>query len=200
MEVPKGKDACLVCHRALDARPGSFAQIDWKKHYRFLNVKVQETPCIACHSPHEPLFLDRDIADARRHPMIHRCRDCHLGRSDETMEKPEGHPHIFECSYCHSEVVSDFEEREHESVACTTCHLFVKDSEFAGRIIRDADPRFCLLCHGEASFRGDDGPPTISWPDQHLEDIDADDADREKTCIDCHRDKIHAPKAGGKDD
>jgi hypothetical protein len=193
--VPNGRSDCVTCHRKLDARPGSFPQIDVAEHFKFLGVEDITVACTRCHSPHEPLFLDRDLREARMHPLVHRCRDCHIGRTDEGLEQPDNHPKIFTCKYCHSEIVEDFQDRAHVDVGCTTCHLFLKENSFSGRIVLDADPRFCLLCHREADFKGDDAPPGISWPD-HLDDVAEDDADRKKRCIDCHRDMIHAPEGG----
>lgn len=193
--APDGRGACLVCHRKLDARPGSFPQIDVAEHYKFLGVSDPTVACTECHSPHEPLYLDRDLREARMHPLVHRCRDCHIGRTDEHLDQPDNHPKIFTCKYCHSEVVEDFKDRAHVDVGCTTCHLFLKENSFSGRIVLDADPRFCLLCHKEAEYKGDDAPPGISWPD-HLEDVAEDEADHKKRCIDCHRDMIHAPEGG----
>ncbi len=196
VQIPSGKEPCLGCHQALAARPGSFPQIDWRKHYEFVGVKDDNLDCTKCHSGHEPLYLDRDLRNARLHPLVHRCGDCHVGRTDDSLERPEGHPEIFECSYCHRELVEDFEDREHAEVGCTTCHLFIKQTSFSGRIIRDADPRFCLLCHREAEFRSDSAPPGIPWP-EHLEDVMEEEEDRNKRCIDCHRDRIHPPAEGG---
>ena len=190
MRIPKEKADCLVCHRLLDARPGPFPQIRWREHYRFVGVKEEKTQCVACHSPHEPLYMDREITEARLHPLIHRCRDCHLGRTDETLQRPESHPAIFECQYCHGALVKDFAARPHQQVKCTRCHIFFKESEFAGRIIRDADPRFCLLCHRDAEFRSEDAAPSIEWP-EHRDDMADSDADKTKRCVDCHQDRIH---------
>ena len=171
--APDGRNACLTCHRKLDARPGPFPQIDVAEHYKFLGVEDVSVACIECHSPHEPLYLDRDLREARMHPLVHRCRDCHIGRTDESLDQPDNHPKIFTCKYCHSKVVEDFQDRAHVDVGCTTCHLFLKENSFSGRIVLDADPRFCLLCHREAEFKGDDAPPGITWPD-HLEDVAED--------------------------
>ncbi len=187
---PEGKQVCLICHRMLAARPGEFAQIDVEAHFAFVGVEDPQTLCVDCHSPHEPLFMDRDLRQARLHPLIHRCRDCHIGRTDDTLPRPEGHPAIFECDYCHAEVAAGFAERPHNGVRCTACHLFFKETESAGRILRDSDPRFCLLCHRDAPFRSDDAPPGIDWPD-HRETMAEDDNDLDKRCIDCHQDRIH---------
>jgi len=187
---PDGKDACLVCHRLLLARPGEFAQVKVEEHYRFVGVEDPATLCIDCHDPHEPLYMDRDLRNARLHPLIHRCRDCHPGRTDESMPRPAEHPAIFQCDYCHAEVVADFATRSHRAMRCTTCHIFFRESEFAGRILRDADPRFCVLCHGEADFRSASAAPSIAWPD-HREDMAVDDGDLAKRCVDCHQENIH---------
>lgn len=190
IRIERGAEACLVCHRALDARPGSFPQITRVEHFSLVGVADQNTDCTACHSPHEPLYLDRDIRSARLHPLIQRCEDCHIGRGDRTLERPQGHPEIFECAYCHGAIVEDAAARPHMNIECTTCHIFVKENEFSGRIIRDSDPRFCLLCHGEATFRGPDSPPSIGWP-AHRDDVAIEPGDRDKRCIDCHLDRIH---------
>jgi hypothetical protein len=187
---PAGKRFCLVCHELMLTRPGDFPQIDPADHYRFVGVKDLDTSCTACHNPHEPFYMDRDLRTARLHPLIHRCRDCHAGRTDETLVRPADHPAIFQCDYCHAQLVADFATRPHHKVQCTTCHPFFRDSDFAGRIIRDADPRFCLLCHREADFRSADAPPGISWP-EHREDMAEDASDLQKRCIDCHQDRIH---------
>jgi len=187
---PNGKQPCLVCHELMLARPGEFAQIVPEEHYRFVGVAQPETECTACHDPHEPLYMDRDLRTARLHPVIHRCRDCHAGRTDESLPRPEGHPAIFQCQYCHPQIVADFAARPHNRVRCTACHIFFRESESAGRILRDADPRFCLLCHRDADFRSNQAPPGIDWP-SHREDMAATDDDLEKRCIDCHQDRIH---------
>jgi hypothetical protein len=196
---PNGKEACLVCHRLLLARPGEFAQISVEDHYRYVGVAEPATQCIDCHDPHEPLYMDRDLRTARLHPLIHRCRDCHAGRADESLPRPADHPAIFECDYCHEEIVADFAARSHSTIRCTACHIFFRESEFAGRILRDADPRFCMLCHGEADFRSANAAPSIVWP-EHREDMAEHDADSTKRCVDCHRENIHglpAPASAG---
>jgi hypothetical protein len=187
---PKTKQFCLICHQVLSARPGAFPQIAWRDHYKFVGVKDPSTECIACHSPHEPLFMDRDIRTARLHPLIQRCRDCHQGGMDEKTVRPANHPAIFECNYCHGKIVKDAATRKHAGIQCTTCHLFTKVSDFAGRIIRDADPRFCLLCHRRTPFRDPNVRPLIDWPG-HLTEVKATGKDAEKRCIDCHQNRIH---------
>lgn len=192
MKKPGGKEPCLVCHRRMAARPGAFPQVEWKEHYKFVGVAKEDTPCTTCHNPHEPLFMDRELGKARMHPLVQRCRDCHQGpeRKPDT-PRPANHPAIFQCNYCHADVVKDFASRSHKKIRCTTCHIFFKESDFAGRIIRDADPRFCLLCHGEGDFRAKDAPPSISWP-AHREEMGDGPQDATKRCIDCHQtENIH---------
>jgi len=187
---PEGRDACLVCHLLMTARPGEFAQVVPEAHYRLVGVADPAVECTDCHDPHEPLFMDRDLRTARLHPLIHRCRDCHAGRTDESLPRPDGHPAIFECDSCHGGVARGFASRPHRNLRCTSCHIFFRESEFAGRILRDSDPRFCLLCHRDADFRGDDAPPGVDWPD-HRELMADGPADMDKRCIDCHQDRIH---------
>jgi hypothetical protein len=193
--VPNKAENCMVCHSRMAARPGSFPQIDVPEHFEMVGVKDMDIDCVVCHSPHEPLFMDRDLRDARLHPMIHTCNDCHINRFDDKMARPEKHPALFDCGYCHTDLVNDFESRTHSEVKCSTCHPFFKESDFAGRIIRDTDSRFCLLCHQEGDFRSDDAAPGISWPG-HREDVAMEDADYQKRCIDCHQDRIHNLEEG----
>ena len=197
IQVNTGKEYCLVCHQALAARPGAFPQISREEHYRFVGVDDESVDCVECHSPHQPLYTDRDLRQARLHPLIHRCRDCHAGRTNENMPRPDDHPAIFECNYCHESVVEDFTERSHAEVRCTACHIFRAESEFAGRIVRDSDPRFCLLCHLDADFRSLDAPPGVEWP-EHREDMAEGPEDENKRCIDCHRNRIHGIQNGGR--
>jgi hypothetical protein len=185
------KADCLVCHRVLSARPGSFPQVDWPKHYEFVGVKDPETACIRCHSGHEPLFMDHDLHNARLHPLVHNCGECHVGRTDRTRKKPEDHPMIFQCDYCHTALVKSFNKGSHAKLQCKNCHLFIKENAFSGRIVRNADSRFCLLCHREADFKAASGPPTIDWP-SHLEDVKDGPEDTRTSCVNCHQEKIHA--------
>jgi hypothetical protein len=186
---PAGKQPCLVCHELMLSRPGDFPQIVPEDHFRFVGVKDPEIQCIACHDPHEPLYMDRDVQTARLHPLVHRCRDCHAGRTDESLARPDNHPPIFQCEYCHPQIAAGFAERPHHAVRCTACHIFFRESESAGRMVRDADPRFCLLCHRDADFRSDDAPPSVQWP-EHRRDMAASEADLGKRCSDCHQDRI----------
>lgn len=202
MAKANGKDDCLVCHRLLDARPGAFPQVDWQKHYRFVGVKDPSVTCVRCHSGHEPLYLDHDLRTARLHPLIQECSGCHIGRTDTTLKKPDTHPVIFQCNYCHVELAKSFAKGSHAKVGCTTCHLFIKDNAYSGRIVRNTNPRFCLLCHGKADFKAgagsktgagpkpNAGPPTIDWPD-HIKKVSNDPPDPKRTCVGCHQEQIH---------
>ncbi len=127
---PDGRDACLVCHGLMLARPGEFPQVTPDEHLAFVGVADRELACVTCHDPHEPLFMDRDVRTARLHPLIHRCRDCHAGRLDEGQPRPAAHPAIFECDYCHAEVAADFAQLPHQRMRCNACHLFFRESEF----------------------------------------------------------------------
>ncbi len=188
--VPHTKEPCLWCHRRLDARPQWFPQIDAAEHFAFLGVKDPATRCTQCHNPHEPLFLDRELAKARLHPFIQQCRDCHSQPVSSGTTRPANHPAVFECSYCHAEVAKDFATKPHAKIGCGRCHIFHKESDSAGRIIKNRNPQFCLLCHKANGFRGPGAPPLIEWP-QHKADMGGDAKD-ETTCIDCHfPDKIH---------
>ncbi len=178
------KEWCLVCHRKLNARPGAFPQVSWRDHYKFVGVKDESIECIKCHDPHRPLFLEKPITEARLHPLVHRCRDCHIGEMDEKKALPKEHPATFECSYCHEKLTKHAAESSHPDVRCTTCHLFIKDSDYAGRIVRNTDPRFCLLCHAKTDFRSSKAKG-IDWPG-HLEQVKADTKDEETPCTKCH--------------
>ncbi|MEI7899725.1 MAG: hypothetical protein WCK89_05700 [bacterium] len=202
MAKANAKEDCLVCHRLLDARPGAFPQVDWQKHYKFVGVKDLSITCVRCHSGHEPLYLDHDLRTARLHPLIQECASCHTGRTDETLKKPDTHPKIFQCDYCHAGLAKSFAKGSHTQVRCTTCHLFIKENAYSGRIVRNTNPRFCLLCHRKSDFKavagskGDaepktyTGPPTIDWP-AHIEEVSKDPPDPKRTCVSCHQEHIH---------
>ncbi len=193
LTTDRSQAACLICHRKLTARPGAFPQIAVADHFKLVGVKDEKTECVSCHDAHQPIFLQKPLAEARLHPLVHRCRDCHLNRTDETLKRPENHPAIFQCGYCHTKIATDFTSSTHSKIACTTCHLFVKDSDFAGRIVRNTDPRFCLLCHRAAPFRAEGGPPTIDW-DEHRKTFD-DTLDERAPCAQCHADALHGELA-----
>ncbi len=184
------KEDCLVCHRQLDARPGSFPQVVWTEHFKFVGVTDTNIACVRCHSGHEPLFTDHDLRQARLHPLIQDCADCHIGLTDEQLKQPADHPRIFHCADCHPTIYASFMKDEHRSISCTTCHLFIKENNFSGRIVRNADPRFCLLCHRKTDFKVESGTPKIDWPD-HLGEVSDDPPDPKRSCVDCHMFNIH---------
>lgn len=201
MQVKEEREWCLHCHAADPARPGGFPQIVWTEHMQLSGVApsagradTEVLPCGTCHDPHEPLFMDRDLRTARLHPLVHRCEDCH-GRVEPSFVAagaPERHPVTFSCDYCHATVADEFTRSPHESLECTTCHVYFKESAYAGRIIRDTDARFCLLCHERQDFRDPDGPKMIRWP-SHREAMRNGAQDTRQSCIECHRPALHYP-------
>jgi len=196
LTVDKAAAACLTCHRRIMGRPGTFPQVVPAEHFKLVGAK-DGAACTSCHDAHQPIFLRQPLAQARLHPLVHRCRDCHLNRTDETLQRPAAHPAIFDCSYCHSKLATDFRDRRHAAIACTSCHLFLRDSDFAGRIVRNTNPRFCLLCHGASDQRRDDAAAaTIDW-DEHRKTFD-DTLDEKAPCTGCHADTIHGELAGSK--
>jgi len=187
-----GPDQCLRCHRKTAARPALHPTIDRTEHYAFRGVNDPATPCQSCHSPHEPLFLERKVTDARMHPLIHPCADCHLDR--ETLKKPlpAGHVVTFQCQDCHKEIAKDAATKKHTGVDCSTCHIFRKDSDFSGRIFKNGNPRFCLMCHEKKPFKTQGKIPLIEGFKQHVEEMAADESEKTKRCADCHlEEKIH---------
>lgn len=186
--VPETRESCLWCHRRLAARPSAFPQIDPAEHYGLLGVSDAATPCMKCHDPHEPLFLDRPLREARLHPVIQQCRDCHGMPPAPDAPRPDDHPVVFECRYCHSEVAADAARRDHAAVGCRLCHQIHRESDTAVRIVMHRDPRFCLLCHGASPFRGPGSPPLVEWP-AHRDRMG--DGLQSVKCIDCHLDRIH---------
>jgi hypothetical protein len=190
-------EGCLFCHRQLASRPRDFPQIDPTAHYAFLHVKEPTTRCVECHSPHEPLYLLTRASDARLHPIIHECSDCHDKQPEVSHRDVEAHPAIFVCADCHRKVVEDFSEREHGFLRCTACHLFHKENDTAGRIYKNGNQRFCLLCHEEKPFKAEDEVPMIVSAD-HLRDMaklkGVDPAVLQKdarACLSCHFEYIH---------
>ncbi|MCZ7583201.1 MAG: hypothetical protein M5R36_07610 [Deltaproteobacteria bacterium] len=188
--MPKSKELCLGCHRRLAARPATFPQIDPAEHYKVREVNDENTPCFSCHSPHTPLFLETPLDEARKHPIIYQCGNCHREAVDAAAPRPKQHPDVFDCGYCHNEIARDFETRAHAPLGCGTCHQFYVESETAGRIVKHSDPRFCLLCHEDRSFVTADNKPVILWPD-HRDDVSEGPQDAAKVCADCHRDAFH---------
>jgi hypothetical protein len=188
---------CLACHRRLEARPKLFPTVDVMEHYRLVGVGDPGTTCQTCHNPHEPLFLDRKVAQARIHPLIHPCSDCHRDKRGAQRQLPEGHVVTFKCGDCHAETVADFATKPHRALGCQVCHPFRKASEFSGRIFKNGSPRFCLMCHQDAPWRAKGKQPVIKSFEAHRSDMAATDADKTKRCVDCHlTEKIHAARRG----
>ncbi|MFH1049713.1 MAG: hypothetical protein V1779_02145 [bacterium] len=184
-------EGCLYCHRKLAARPTDFPQIDQKEHYKFMHVKDSNTKCIVCHSPHEPIFLLADSRQARVHPMVYKCTDCHTTKPEKNYYNVEDHPKIFECKDCHPDIVKDFETKPHHKyVECRTCHLFHKENETMGRMYKNGNAKFCLLCHESKPFKDSNYPPKIEWP-SHIAKIKSISKLDTKICLDCHSRHIH---------
>ena len=200
-------EGCLFCHRRLNSRPKDFPQIDLEKHYAFLHVKDTGTRCIECHSPHEPIFLLTKVEDARIHPVIFECESCHLEKPESDHRQVPDHPAIFVCQDCHPKIVEDFNGREHSFLRCTACHLFHRESDAAGRIFKNGNRRFCLLCHEKKPFKSEEDLPQVV-SEEHLTEMaeflekDAKAvAEDPKACLECHLDYIHDSKllgTGGK--
>ncbi|MBI5648203.1 MAG: hypothetical protein HY962_14825 [Ignavibacteriae bacterium] len=188
-------EGCLFCHRQLKARPKDFPQVDPRAHYTFLHVNDPTTPCIACHNPHEPIFLLVEARKARLHPVVSRCTDCHETQPAGDVTEVADHPTIFQCRDCHGDIVRSFAQRPHAGkVECRTCHLFHLENERAGRMYKNGNAMFCLLCHEKKSFKDPDNPPKISWP-AHIGRIPYVDAVDQRLCLECHRDHIHAMRS-----
>lgn len=193
---------CLACHRRLMARPTLFPTITVKEHYALVGVRDMGTRCQECHDPHQPLFLDRPAFEARIHPLIHSCSDCHRSASTPSnpadpgvanRPRPEGHVAIFECRDCHADVVADASGKAHGSLDCRTCHPFHRDSDFSGRIYKNGSPQFCLMCHRDQPFKARDRMPLLASFEAHLDDVAQSEDDRAKRCADCHLDEaIHS--------
>lgn len=190
-------EGCLFCHRKLAARPTNFPQIDPTEHYKFLHVTDKTTRCIECHSPHEPIYLLAKVNEARIHPVIRQCEDCHDGKPEKDHREVEGHPVIFTCRDCHKAIVEDFETHEHAFMDCTACHLFHAENENAGRIFKNGNGKFCLLCHEKKPFKHGEAVPQIV-SSEHLAEMAPDlnmtpeeISHHSRACLDCHFDFIH---------
>ena len=192
-------EGCLYCHRKLGSRPHDFAQIDPEEHFEFLHVIDDSIQCVECHNPHEPLFLLQPVSEARIHPTIYECDDCHKEQPEKSYKEAENHPVIFECEDCHTAIVQDFKKREHGSLRCTACHLFHRENEVSGRIYKNGNNQFCLLCHEKKPFKDQDSLPQIDLA-EHLEEMpeaagkDAKFIKESNTsCLECHYNFIHDP-------
>ncbi len=183
---------CLACHRRLQARPKLFPTIDIGEHFATVGVTDPATKCQSCHNPHEPLFLDRKVEQARLHPLIHACTDCHADSAIRTKPLPEGHVVTFQCKDCHAGVLADFKTKPHKDLDCQMCHVFRQDSEFSGRILKNGNPKFCLMCHQKQPFRGKGRIPQLESFEAHRNEMAADESEKQNRCVDCHgEEKIH---------
>jgi hypothetical protein len=195
-------EGCLYCHRRLAARPRDFPQVDPVEHYAFLGVTEPSTRCVECHSPHEPIFLLSRVRDARIHPIISECTHCHEKTPQGDHRAVEGHPVIFTCRDCHPAVVEDFEARDHASLRCTACHLFHRENESAGRIMKNGNRRFCLLCHESRPFKDPETMPRIDVASHLGQAAELLELPREtlesdrSACLRCHRRNVHGPRSG----
>jgi hypothetical protein len=184
-------EGCLYCHRQLAARPSDFPQVNQKEHYKFMHVTDSTTKCIACHSPHEPLFLMTESRQSRLHPMVYKCTDCHKTKPTKNFYDVADHPKIFECKDCHSEIVKDFNDKPHHKyVECKTCHLLHKENETVGRMYKNGNAKFCLLCHENKPFKDTKYPPKVDWP-SHIGNLHYLGQTDTKICLDCHTKQIH---------
>jgi hypothetical protein len=82
---------------------------------------------------------------------------------------------------------------------CTDCHLYHRENDISGRIYKNGNKQFCLLCHEKKPFKDKDSLPQIVVS-KHLEDMpkamrkDAKSIMNSKTaCMDCHYNFIHDP-------
>jgi hypothetical protein len=191
--MPKEFDfeGCLYCHRKLKARPADFPQVNQEEHYKFLHITDSKTKCIECHNPHEPIFLLTDLKQSRIHPIINRCTECHAKNPEKSFKEVNDHPAIFECKDCHKEVVNDFNQKPHHKyIDCRTCHLYHKENETTGRIYKNGNAKFCLLCHEKKPFKDEKYPPKIDWP-SHIGNLSIIQKSDEKICLSCHSEQIH---------
>lgn len=197
-------EGCLYCHRKLESRPHDFAQIDPKEHFKALHVIKDSIRCVECHNPHEPLYLLNPVSEARIHPAIYECDRCHTKPPEKSYKDVRNHPVIFQCEDCHTAIVQDFKKREHASMRCTQCHLYHPENETSGRIYKNGNKQFCLLCHEKKAFKDQDkGPHGLPQIDvtTHLEKMpgimrkDAASIMNSKTaCLECHFNFIHDAK------
>ncbi len=184
-------EGCLFCHRKLNARPSDFPQVNQKEHYKYMHIIDSTTKCIACHNPHEPIFLLTESRQSRLHPMVYKCTDCHKTKPEKDYYDVADHPKIFECKDCHAEIVKDFNTKPHHNeVECRTCHLFHKEDETIGRMYKNGNVKFCLLCHESKPFKDPKFPPKIEWTG-HIGDLKHIEKTDTKICLDCHAKDIH---------
>jgi len=189
------QSTCLKCHERIYARPKLFPTVRVDEHYALVGVQESAVKCQECHNPHKPLFLAKPAAEARLHPLIHQCSECHEEKAVETKARPSDHIVVFECRDCHGALASDHSQRKHASLRCTACHQVHKESEFASRIYKNSSNDFCLMCHLKKAFKAEGKIPLLESFEAHIDDVSMTDEDKGKRCVDCHlNEAIHDVK------
>jgi len=188
---------CVVCHLKLTARPTSFPQVDPDRHLNFHHVTAENTFCTACHNPHEPLFLITSFDQAKIHPLVNQCRDCHDTPPEKNYTAAPNHPAIITCQKCHPNLVSDYNQRPHAYLPCGACHQLKQKNETSARINRRNSKMFCLMCHENPDHLNRDLVPQIvlieHLPEKaQIRGLDLENLETNKTaCLLCHIDTIH---------
>lgn len=57
MPRPQSLELCSRCHRALNARPADFPQVNPAQHLADMDVEIGDDVCVECHDPHSPADL-----------------------------------------------------------------------------------------------------------------------------------------------
>jgi hypothetical protein len=57
MPIAASLELCSRCHRALNARPGGFPQVNPRQHLADMDVDLSDDVCVECHDPHSPADL-----------------------------------------------------------------------------------------------------------------------------------------------
>lgn len=173
-------DRCVTCHAVADIGLRSTKGVALAKPAvkTSFHQDLIEDNCIACHSEHQGLQLNRRGQKAFSHELLRsssrdRCGSCHTAPVDELHRNP-----AVNCGQCHSQQrwkPATFEhdrlfvlDREHNA-ACTTCHIdgdYIRytcygchahqpdavRAEHLEEGIRDFDN--CVECHRSASDEG----------------------------------------------
>ena len=83
---------------------------------------------------------------------------------------------------------------------CTACHLFHRENETSGRIFKNSNKLFCLLCHEKKPFKNSDELPQIEFSEHiatmpEVMRVNPDEIkDKPTMCLRCHLDFIHDSK------